>query len=71
MGLQRVGHDRAVFTFIMAFSSLILCICFILGELGLHCCVWAFSAAASGGHSLAVVCGLLPVVASRAVGHGL
>ena len=71
MGLQRVGHDGAAFTFTMAFLSLILCICLFLASwVSIAMCGLSL-AAASRDYSLAVVCGLLPAVASLAVGHRL
>ena len=43
-----------------------------LAVLGLHCCVRGLSlVVASGGYSLGAVCGLLAVVASLTVEHGL
>ena len=42
-----------------------------LAALGLCCYSWTFSSCGSGGHSLAVVCGLLTAVAPLVSGHRL
>ena len=42
-----------------------------LAVLGLRCCVWAFSSCGERGLLFVVVCGLLIVVASFVVEHGL
>ena len=42
-----------------------------LAALGLCCCAWAFSSCGEQGLLFIVVCGLLIVVASLVVEHGL
>ena len=42
-----------------------------LAALGLHCCVWAFSSCGKWGLLFVVVHGLLIVVVSLVVEHGL
>ena len=42
-----------------------------MAELGLHCCVWAFSGCGERGLLLVVVHGLLIAVASLVAEHGL
>ena len=42
-----------------------------MAALGLRCCTWAFSSCGEQGLLLVVVCGLLIVVASLVVEHGL
>ena len=46
-------------------------ICLFLAVLGLHCCAWAFSSCGERGLLFVAVHGLLIVVASLVVEHGL
>ena len=51
-----------------AFHPFFFC---VLAVLGLHCCAGFSLVAVSAGYSLVVVCGLLIVMASVVVEHGL
>ena len=48
-----------------------VCIYLLMAVLGLHCCVWAFSSCGERGLLFVAVCGLLILVASLVVDHGL
>ena len=49
----------------------IVLFCFFLAALGLRCCAWAFSSCVERGLLVVAVRGLLIVVASLVVEHGL
>ena len=68
MGFSRQEYWSGLpFPLLFFFLNLFI-ICLILAALGLHCCLRALSSCGEQGLLFAVVCGLLTVVASLAVG---
>ena len=72
--LSHLGHHRAftIFIYLFIFNKFIYLFVFLfLAVLGLCCCVWALSNCGKQGLLFFVVHGLLIVVASVVVEHGL
>ena len=67
---KRTVRQRCVYRF-LSFFKINLFIYLFLAVLGLPCCAWTFSGCGEWGLLFVAVCGLLIVVASLVVGHGL
>ena len=67
---KRTVRQRCVYRF-LSFFKINLFIYLFLAVLGLPCCAWTFSGCGEWGLLFVAVCGLLIVVASLVVEHGL